>query len=244
MEEEQLTKRERRALAKEEKRKLQEKAERAGEFKKLVMGLFLVAVAYGGYRFVSRTNTSVPDTQEVVEVSDSEWIKGDRQAQVTLIEYSDFQCPACKSYYPMVDRLSSEVSEGLRIVYRHFPLLSIHPNAEGAARASEAAGRQGKFWEMHDKLFENQERWSSDGTPEDKFEGFAEEIGLDAERYRVDYESDEVKEAVDSDLASGNRIGLNSTPSFLLNGRKIQNPQSYEVFKELIEDEVRGYAVE
>jgi protein-disulfide isomerase len=246
MEEEKLTKSQRRALAREEKSKLREGGERTKKVRNWIIGIVLVGgFLFGSYKFVGWINTPQDDLSPVsVEVSSDEWIKGNPDAQTTLIEYSDFQCPACKTYYPLINRLADELGDDLRIVYRHLPLISIHKNALPSARAAEAAGVQGKFWEMHDKLFDKQDDWIDDSKPSDKFEEYAGEIGLDIEKYKGDYESEEVKNAVNSDLASANSLRLSSTPSFFLNGKLIESPRSYEDFKSLIENEIRGYSVE
>lgn len=246
MEEEKLTKREKRALAKEEKKKEQMRRERSGKLSKIVIGLLILAgLGYGGFRFFQWINAPQPEvTQAEIDVAGDEWIKGNPEASVTLVEYSDFQCPACKNYFPLVKRLSEELPQDLRFVYRQYPLTSIHRNAFASAKASEAAGKQGKFWEMHDLLFENQDSWSTDSNPDDKFEGYAGEIGLDIEQFKTDYDSDEVKDAVNEDITTANRLGFSSTPSFTLNGRRIENPRSYDALKQLIEDEIRGYSIE
>jgi protein-disulfide isomerase len=170
------------------------------------------------------------------DTNTDDWSKGAIGANVTLIEYADFQCPACKSFYPILQSLEEKYNDRVKFVYRHFPLIQIHPNAFPAARASEAAGLQGKFWEMHDLLFENQNTWSgTNRNVESIFEGYAEEIGLDIEKYKSDYGSSEVNQAVTDDLNSANRLGLNSTPSFLLDGKKIQVPRSLEAFEALLD---------
>lgn len=246
MEENQLTKRERRALAKEEKKREHLKSARAGKIKKWSFWLLIIlALIFGGYKLVKWINTPQEQVAPVsVTLGEDEWSKGNPQAEVTLIEYSDFQCPACKTYYPLIRRLSEEKGDELRIVYRHLPLVSIHKNAIASAKAAESAGRQGKFWEMHDQLFNKQDDWADDSKPEDKFESYAGEIGLDLEKFKSDYESSEVENDVNSDLTAANSLRLNSTPSFILNGRKIENPRGYDEFKKIIEDEIRGYSLE
>jgi protein-disulfide isomerase len=155
---------------------------------------------------------------------------------VTLIEYSDFQCPACGAYYPIVERLVAEASTTMRLVYRHFPL-SQHLNAELAARASEAAARQGKFWDMHRLLFENQNVWNiySDAAARAEFARYASQIGLDMALYNADIDSQMVIDRIKGDQNGGVKIGINSTPTFFINGKVISNPQSYEEFKALID---------
>src|SRR5690606_9244913 len=164
-------------------------------------------------------------------------IKGSPEAKVTLIEFADFQCPACAAYHPVLQELSDEFPNDLRIVYRHFPLRAIHFQAENAAKASEAAALQGKFAEMHDLLFTEQNAWSrTSGTA--VFSSYAETLGLDIARFEEDIKSDAVVARVRRDSDLGLEIGLNSTPSFYLQGKKIPNPGSYEAFKALIEAEI------
>ena len=246
MEGERLTKSQRRALAREEKSKQREGGERTKKVRNWIIGIVLVGVfLFGSYKFVGWINTPQDDLGPVsIEVSSDEWIKGNPEGEVTLIEFSDFQCPACKNYAPIMQKLGDELGADLRIVYRHLPLVSIHKNAIPSAKAAEAAGIQGKFWEMHDKLFDKQDEWIDDSKPSDKFEEYAGEIGIDIEKFKADYESEEVKNAVNSDLASANSLRLSSTPTFVINGRVIESPRSYDDFKRLIENEIRGYSVE
>lgn len=164
--------------------------------------------------------------------------KGDVQASATLIEYSDFQCPACASYQPLLKQLEGEYGAKLRIIYRHFPLTTIHANAQLAAQASEAASLQGQFWNMHDILFDKQSEWSQAFSPMDKFIEYATLLNLDIEKFKTDINSQVVKEAVAHDAAGAAGLGLQGTPSFFLNGKKINNPQSYDEFKQLIDKKI------
>lgn len=120
-------------------------------------------------------------TGNTLDIRDRDWIKGNESSKVALIEYSDFQCPACAANYNLVKYLEGKYFSDIKFVYRHFPLQQ-HAQAIPAARAAEAAGAQGKFWEMHDKLFENQDKWADTTTAKDIFKGYAEELGLDMER--------------------------------------------------------------
>lgn len=169
-------------------------------------------------------------------VSDDWAVGGGVDAPVTMIEYSDFQCPACRTYYPILERLQSEFGESMQFVYRHYPLRQIHPNAAAAAAAAEAAGRQGKFWEMHNMLFERQASWSDLSQPNNVFAEYADELGLDVEQFRTDSVSDEVQDRVRRDEASGTRAGVPGTPSLFLNGERINNPNTYEDLRQLVID--------
>lgn len=165
-------------------------------------------------------------------VRSGDWSKGSPLASVVLVEYSDLQCPACRYYYPMVKELSREFGDRLRVVYRHFPL-RIHQFAEFAAQASEAAGTQDKFWEMHDLLFERQSDWSSE-APRDTFMEYARELGLDVNRFERDLASAATRQAIIEDSRDGEAAGVNATPTFFLNGQKIKNSRSYGEFRDII----------
>ena len=171
-------------------------------------------------------------------ITGQEWYKGNPEAQITLIEYSDFQCPACATYYPMLQRLVEEMGDQIKFIYRHFPLSSIHPQADLAAQASEAAGVQGYFWEMHDLLFEKQSEWSGQKNAKDIFIGYARELGLDIELFSADIDSRAVKKIVSDDKISGNQAFVSGTPTLFLNGEKINNPRSYDQLRQLIQNEL------
>lgn len=175
-----------------------------------------------------------------VEVTDEDTYLGNKDAKVTLVEYSDFQCPACKAYEDIVKEIRDAYSaEDLKIVYRHFPLRSIHPNADLAAQAAEAAGEEGKFWEMKDELFKNQAEWSKEKDPRGLFGSYAKAIGLDVAEFDEDLlPEDDAKERVEKDYQSGVALGINSTPTFILNGVIIKNPQTVDEFKALIDAEL------
>jgi protein-disulfide isomerase len=179
-----------------------------------------------------------------IEITDADWQQGNREAKLILVEYGDFQCPACGAYHPMLDALMSEFGDNLMFVYRHFPLTSIHPNALPAAQATEAAGKQEQFWQMHDVLFENQPEWSNTRDALKVFTGYAQNSGLDVEQFRNDYNSQSVKAKINKDSTSARKLGVNSTPSFFLLKRissgitseKLQNPRSLEEFRALIKN--------
>ncbi|MBN1168569.1 thioredoxin domain-containing protein [Candidatus Woesebacteria bacterium] len=236
-----LTKRQRKKLAKEEKLQETEKREKIKKLKSSLMWVIALSLAvFGGYKLIKWIYTpTVEVLSEPVEIAENDWVKGDRKnAKVTVIEYSDFQCPACEAYQPIVNRLAEEFSDSVRIVFRHFPLVSIHNNAFDAARAAEAAGKQNRFWEMHDKLFEDQDSWSEDNTPKDKFMNYASQLGLDLDRFEDDLSSKEIENKINLHIFQANQLGLNSTPTFIVNDKKIDNPQGYEALRSLIEQKL------
>lgn len=180
---------------------------------------------------------SAPDSNGAklpLAVSDEDRYKGGFNANVTIVEYSDFQCPACSSMYPILKSLSEEFGDNIKFVYRHFPLRQIHANSGIAAQAAESAGLQGKFWEMHDILFNTQNVWSSNANPIELFTKYGESLGLDAEQFIKDLDSDFVKDKVARDEKSAS--ALTGTPTFFLNGVEIKNPGTYDGFKQLVEE--------
>jgi protein-disulfide isomerase len=238
MEDEKLTKKEKRALAKEEKKKEKKRQELSVNLQKyaliLVVVLFLGWLGIKVYNFI---NTPTPEVaNQPVEIVESDHVKGNEDAKVILIEYGDYQCPACGTYYSIVKQLEDNFSnDQLAVVFRNFPLVQLHKNAMTAAKAAEAAAMQGKFWEMHDMLYENQENWSDEGDTEDIFIGYAEELGLDKDKFLSDFNSDTVQQKIDADIFSANRVGVNATPTFILNGVKLSNPGGFENMKNRIE---------
>ena len=202
----------------------------------LIIGSFLAIM------FMSKPPVTTPGKLSK-EVSIDEWIKGDKNAKITLVEYSDFQCPACRSREEQIKKLISEFGTHIRFVYRNFPLRSIHPNAQISAQAAEAAGLQGKYWEMHDLLFDKQATWSplSANDVRATFLGYASQLGLNADQFKKDLTSDKVKGFVDEDADSGEASGVDSTPTFFLNNSEIK-PQSHDEFRKLIRDAIDASA--
>jgi len=235
---EELSRRERRKLLREQKKSEKQNRKAVVNLKKLFVVLFgCFVVGFFGFKVYKWATAPAPAVSGVaVEAKDDDWVKGNKEASITLLEYSDFQCPACKSYAPMIKRLSEEYKDTLKIVYRHYPLPQ-HKNASAAARASEAAGKQGKFWEMHDMLFDKQEEWSGESDIVARLESYAESLGLNKDQWRADYESQEVKDAVNADVTLANTIRVNSTPTFVLNGKQV-TIRGYEDLKSKIDSEL------
>jgi len=176
-----------------------------------------------------------------VQVDD--WTIGGANATTTisLVEYSDFQCPACAFYADWTRKLILDIPE-LRLTYRHFPLTKIHQNADLSARAAEAAGKQGRFWEMSELLFTNRDKWADDNKAEVIFSDYAQQLQLDPAKFTEDLNSQITKNKVSQDLESGLRSGVTGTPSFYLNGAFINNPKTYEDFVRIIEDALAASA--
>lgn len=161
-------------------------------------------------------------------------VKGNPEAKTVLVEYSDFQCPACAQFYPVVREIVEEHGADLKVEYRHFPLINIHPQAVPAAKAAEAAGVQGKFWEMHDKLFDNQATWSRASNPSAYFNQYAEEIGLDVDQFKRHKDSSMIADAINDSFNEARDLGFTGTPTFMLNG-EVMEFDTFEEFKSQIE---------
>jgi len=231
-----LTRKQRRKLAKEEKRNQNNKKENIKKLKKGLVGLLtLIVLFFGGYKVWSWMNTPSAIPQNIFEIGEDDWVKGNVESSLTLIEYADYECPVCAVYFNDVNKLVAEFGNDFKLIYRHFPLVSIHKNAIPSAKAAEAAGKQNMFWEMSELLFAKHEDWADERNPLDIFVSYADELGLDTEKFKSDYESSEISDKVNSDLTSANQLRLNQTPTFFLNGEKIENPQGYEEFKKLLE---------
>ena len=148
-------------------------------------------------------------------VSTADHIEGNPAAAIELVEYGDYQCPHCGRAYPIVKALQKEFGDRLKFVFRNFPLRNIHPDAEMAAVAAEAADLQGMYWQMHDIIFENQDALSQEVFPE-----FAAALDLDVQQFQNDLKKEELKIKVENDFESGVRSGVNATPTFFINGEK------------------------
>lgn len=154
--------------------------------------------------------------------------KGPKDAPITIVEFSDFECPFCSRGMNTMYEVLKNYEGKVRVVFKHLPL-SFHKNAEPAARASLAAGKQGKFWEMHDKFFANQR-----GLNEEFYMSTAKELGLDMAKFKKDYESEEIKKAVQEDMALARKLGISGTPGFSVNGVMVKGAYPYPHFEKII----------
>jgi len=176
----------------------------------------------------SVANTSVASSSPTPRISDSAnpgsqppHAIGPEDAPVTLEEFGDFQCPPCAMLHPVLKTMEKEFGPRLRVIFREFPLVPTHAHALSAARSAEAAGLQGKFWEMHDLLYENQKTWHDEFDSRPTFEGYAKKIGLDLERFRRDVSSQVVEQRIFLDGKRAHALGVKGTPTVFLNGREV-----------------------
>ncbi len=185
----------------------------------------------------SAANPSQPTAPAIADltVSDDEHIKGGKNAKVTIVEYSDFECPFCKRALPTVNQILDTYGDDVRLVYRHFPLRSIHANAQKAAEASECAADQGKFWEYHDLMFENSTLVAG-GIPQ--FKKWAAELRLNTSTFDNCLDSGEKADDVDEDFATASANGVQGTPAFFINGTSLSGAQPFAAFKTIIDAEL------
>lgn len=194
----------------------------------MMVGLFAVA----GDKQSSNSSDFEGNPRTIL---DGDYIRGSTDAKVTIIEYADFQCPGCAALFPAIQQVEAEFGDDIAVVFRHFPLVSIHPNSMASHRAAEAAGLQGKFFEMHDLLFGRSLEWSSASNAGAIFESYALELSLDIEKFKSDVASETVFKAISFDQDSGNQLNISATPTLLLNGQEIPTPASVDELRQTIQ---------
>jgi protein-disulfide isomerase len=197
----------------------------------------VIAVIFGGILVFQGDKANAPSGGNSSATA-SNHVKGEGTKGVTLIEYGDFQCSACASYEPIVQAVFEKYKNDITFQFRNLPLLQIHQNAFAAARAAEAADMQGKFWEMHDLLYQNQKAWEQSGDALDIFEQYAGQLGLDVAKFKKDAASSKANDIINADIAAFEKTGeVKSTPTFLLDGKKV-TPNSLDAFSKLIDEAI------
>ena len=191
----------------------------------IVIVVALLAVGSGAMLYRSKRPALLPrgghsGAASKQAESDRVHIRGERDAPVTLEEFGDFQCPPCGTLSPMIDEIERAYHPRVRVVFRNFPL-PMHAHAAEAAYAAEAAGRQGRFWEMHDLLYREQSVWSNATDAQKTFNGYAGMLGLNLDRFKADMRSAAVKNTVESDHNAGEKRGVKSTPTVFVNDRAL-----------------------
>ncbi|HEX4774519.1 MAG TPA: thioredoxin domain-containing protein [Candidatus Saccharimonadales bacterium] len=165
-------------------------------------------------------------------------VEGQGQDGILLQEYGDYECPYCGQYFPIVKQVEQEFDKQITFQFSNFPLVSIHQNAFAGARAAEAAALQGKFWQMHDALYESQSQWTSASDPSSLFDQLAQQLGLNVTQFKSDYASTQVNNLINADMAQGNKLGITGTPTFYLDGKQIQVGESVPAFEQVIKAEI------
>lgn len=232
-----LTKDEKKALRKLEWEEKAKSEARNTKLKKLAIwgGVILVVLVVVFVLFQSVTSSSTPtQTIKIAPVSARDIKEGNPKAKVTLIEYADFQCSACAAYHPLVNQILSNYKNKIYYVFRMFPLEQTHANALVSAEAAYAAYQQGAFFQYDDTLFNKQNEWANLQDPTTAFTDYAILLRLDATKFKTDMNSAAAKKYVQDSENQALNEGLDSTPSFFINGNLIQNPSDYAGFKQLI----------
>jgi protein-disulfide isomerase len=193
------------------------------------LGGLPTAAAAGPNARPARGQRPDPSRDYEIDIGDAP-TRGNERASVTIVEWSDFQCPFCNRVSPTLAQIQEEYGDQVRFAFKHMPL-SIHPQAAGAHAAAEAAHRQGKFWEMHDLIFQNQR-----DLQVSTLEGYATSIGLDMDQYRRDVKAEDVVGRIDEDLRQAQKLGVTGTPSFFINGRFLSGAQPFANFKRYIDE--------
>lgn len=205
--------------------------------KRFLLALVVIILGFGGILWLTKDKAGAPASNNSAQPTNH--LYGEGKKGVVLIEYGDYQCPACEAYHPIVKAVAEKFKEDIYLQFRNFPLSSIHPNAFASARAAEAADKQGKFWEMHDLLYEQQDTWAQSTSAKAIFDQFAVQLGLDLTKFQQDFASDEINDLINADLKEAKNMGADSTPTFVLDGKKIdENPRDQAGFEKLITDAI------
>lgn len=196
----------------------------------IVVAGIMGGLVYNSKNDPNRVDVSKVDVTKVQSANEdngniADHIYGKKDSNVVLIEYGDFQCPACANENPKIMKIAEDYKDKITFIFRNFPLTLIHANAKAAASAAEAAGLQNKYWEMHEILYKNQTKWESlSGEERTKaFVTYAEELKVDVEKFKSDMALESVNKKINFDTALGKKINLNGTPSFVLNGQNLSN---------------------
>ncbi|MCA9350175.1 thioredoxin domain-containing protein [Candidatus Nomurabacteria bacterium] len=206
--------------------------------KKFLVILSVVLVAlFGLFFFTSSKNEDTSQNQNSSEASVSNHSKGGNSKDVEIVAYSDFQCPVCAQFFPIESQVTEKYKDQIKFTFRHFPLDTIHPNARAAHRAAEAAGKQNKFFEMHDLIYQNHSAWETSQNAKTFFDEYAKSLGLNMDQFNKDYSSEIVNSTINADKQEGTKRGVQGTPTYYINGDKIENTDisSVESFSAVIE---------
>jgi protein-disulfide isomerase len=203
----------------------------------------LCLIAFGTIFFLKKDSS----TTNTASGKSSQHRAGANTKKVEFIEYGDFSCPYCAQFYGIGKQLKAKYGDEIVFQFKHFPLIDAHPNAVAAARASEAAAKQGKFWEMHDLLYENQREWSLDAGQTSKdpipfLEKYAQSIGLDMAKYRIDFSDPAAAATINADKADGTKARISGTPGIVINGVKDDYRMSLDYFVTRIDAEIAKQA--
>jgi len=210
-----------------------------GMSKNFIITLAVVILGLFGVFYLTSKNDTKKSTPSSTTANVSNHVIGENKKNVVLVEYGDYQCPACGAYFPLIKQVVEANKADIQFQFRNFPLQQIHKNARAASRAAEAAAKQGKFWEMHDLLYGQQSSWEQSSAVNTIFEQYAKQLGLNVDQYKKDFASNEVNDIINADFNEGTRLGVESTPTFLLQGKKLDNPpRDLDGWNKLINEQI------
>lgn len=206
--------------------------------KRFVVILLVILGIFVGYFAFTKSDNTTESTKTTAQTTNHTVGAGNKK--VTLQEFGDFQCPVCGQYFPILKEIKQKYGDDITFQFSHFPLDSIHPNARGASRAAESAGNQGKFFEMHDLLYENQQAWSNSSNAKSIFDAYAKQLNLDMTKYEADYISELTNDIINADINLGKSKNVTGTPTFYLNGRQLEDNErrSLEELTKAIDAEI------
>ena len=207
--------------------------------KKFIIVLAIVVLGFVGFLAFSKNDDNQTASGDNRPELASQHIYGNKNSTVKLVSYGDFQCPACGVYESVTKVVREKYADQMSYQSRNYPLVEIHMNAMYASRVAEAASKQGKYWEMHELLYDKQGEWSEQSSPVDTIEGYATSTGLNLEQLRTDLASQQVLDTIQADISEGKRAGVTGTPTFILNGQKVENIlPSVEAFSKAIDEAI------
>lgn len=209
---------------------------------KIVLFIVLGIIIIGGLVMILRPGAPTSSVTYSPAPDEIRHIKGNTEAKVTITEFADFQCPACRAAVPLTNSIMTQYGDRVMLVFRVYPL-NMHKNAVPAAIAAEAAAAQGKFWEMHDSLYEHQDEWAESLAPKTHFIAYATTLGLNVEQFKKDLDNPALKEAVTKDRDAGDKLKLQGTPTFIINGHQLFGVPSETEFKKVIDEKLNEAGV-
>src|SRR6185503_17138199 len=210
--------------------------------KPVIIIILAVAVAAGAAVFLSRQPEEASGsnaTPLTVDIKGGGHFRGPETAEVTLVEFGDYQCPSCGAYHPFVKEILNRYPKQVRLEFHHFPLISIHPNSMAASKAAEAAGLQGHYWEMHDALCEYQPSWSTRPDPKPTFASIANSIGINGTILTQSMDNPQLQDRILKDVEQGNTVGIQAVPTFFIDGQQVHINLSMEDFVQVIESHLK-----
>lgn len=209
------------------------------QFWAVVAGIVIVLVGI----FLLTGNKSDNSGGEGNAAAVTNHVMGSGSAGVKLVEFGDYQCPYCQAYYGTVKQVVDEYKDRIYFQFVNFPLPNLHQNAFAASRAAEAAGKQGKYWGMHDALYQNSDPngasgWVSSNAPTTYFNQFATQLGLNMDQFKKDYASTDVNDAINADMTKGNKLNVEGTPTFFVDGKKVTINNTVDDFKKVLDNAI------